>query len=278
MTKRLVVNADDFGMAVEVSRGIMQAARDGIVRGASAMANCPDFDASMDELEQGGGALDLGFHANLTWGRPVSDPKQIPTITDSVGNLLPRGRLFAKALLGLVSPEEVYRELWAQCAKLSKRLDTISHLDGHHHVHVLPGVADAVGRVAREFRIPYVRSPREGLWSPWHRQSLGRFGIFMLAASNPDYWRRRGFLSSDSFGGFSLGAKGDLKGRWMETIDKLPEGVSEIMVHPGFDCRGLDDYSRGREDEVPVLMDPELSERARAGGIDLVSFSDLAAR
>ncbi|MBN1282483.1 MAG: ChbG/HpnK family deacetylase [Proteobacteria bacterium] len=271
MDRRLIVNADDFGMTVDVSRGIIAAARGGVVRSTSAMASCPDFSRSMEELEGSGLSLDVGLHANLTWGRPISEPSEIPTLVDGRGCFLTRSKLLAKALVRAISPEEAYREMWAQAAKLASRRERITHLDGHHHVHAFPEVAMAAERVAREFGIPYVRAPREGLWSPWRRAMLKRFAIFMLAASGPGYWRSRGFLSSDNFGGFSLGAGPGLRQRWIDAVRMLPEGVCEIMAHPGYFAGGLDSYGAGREEEVTVLADPELIGALNEAGVKLVS-------
>ena len=275
MDKKLIVNADDFGMTIDVSRGIIAAACTGLVRSTSAMAGMPDFDASIAELKASGVALDVGLHANLTWGRPVSDPAQIRTLVDADGRFLSRSRLLASSLIKAISPEEAYREIWAQAAQLSSRVSRISHIDGHHHVHTFPGVAAAVERVALEFHIPYVRSPREGMWSPWRRNAGRRFAVFMLAASGPDYWKSRGFVSSDRFGGFSLGAGPDLKRRWIETLQRIPEGLCEIMVHPGYSRGGLDSYGARRADEIPILTDLDLKREIAEQGIRLESPSSV---
>ena len=273
MRKILVVNADDYGMTLGVSRGIIEAARAGLVRAACVMTNCPEFEDSMGELQQADVGLDIGFHANLTWGRPVSDPAEIPSLVGPDGNFLSRGTLLAKSLAGLVSPEEGYRELWAQCAKLAARMPAISHMNGHHHVHAFPGIAAASERVAREYGIPYVRSPREGMWSPWQHAALRRFAIFMLAGSSPEYWRARGFVSSDNFGGFSLSAGRDLKARWIDTMERTPNGTTEMMVHPGYSSDELDSYGEGRDQEIAVLCDPELRDAAARAGVEISSFT-----
>ncbi len=275
MDKRLIVNADDFGMTIDVSRGIIVSARAGLVRSTSVMANTPDFGNSLSELELSGVPLDVGLHANLTWGRPVSDPTEIPSLVDSNGIFLPRARLLAKSMVKAISPEEAYREIWAQCAKLASRRKGISHIDGHHHVHAFPGIAAAAERVAREFRIPYVRAPREGSWSPWRRNAVRRLAVFMLAASSPRYWSARGFRTSDYFGGFSLGSCPDLKRRWIDTLKMIPEGLCEIMVHPGYCSCKLDSYSERRTEEIPILTDLDLMREIAEQGIKLESPSSV---
>lgn len=273
--KKLVINADDYGMTLPISRGILKACAAGAVLSTSAMANSPDFDAAMDEIVSVHAHPDIGFHATLTWGRPVLDAKEVPTLVDHEGRFLPKAQLFKRALLRKISADEVYRELYAQCEKLAKRWPDISHMDGHHHVHTFPVVRKAAERVAREFGIRFIRSPQEGAWSPWHRALVKRWTVKSFSASRPAYWRGRGFLSTDHFGGFSLGAGNDLKKRWLETLSKLPSGTSEIMVHPGYESESGDSYNAGREVEIEVLKDADLIDVANKAGVKFTSFRDL---
>jgi len=273
--KSLILNADDYGMNEAVSRGILKAAAEGPVRAASAMANCPDFDRAMDDLAGSGASLDVGVHLTLTWGEPLSKPREIPTLVDDDGRFHERAVLLRRALLGSVSEAEAYREFRAQCARLSERLPRITHLDGHHHVHSYPTICRAAERVAREFEIPFVRAPREGLWSPWRWYAARRVGIAMLAASGRRYWRERGFKTADYFGGFALGGVGDFKRRWIESLDRIPEGVGEVMVHPGLASVENDSYDVGRRAELDWLSGSDLSESAEERGVGFTSFSEL---
>lgn len=273
--KKLVINADDYAMTLPISRGILKACSAGAVLSTSAMANSPDFDAAMDEIVSMHAHPDIGFHATLTWGRPVLDPKEVPTLVDKDGKFLPKAQLFKRALLRKISADEVYRELYAQCEKLAKRWPELSHMDGHHHVHTFPVVRKAAERVAREFGIRFVRSPHESRWSTWYRAFIKRLTVKSLSASHPAYWRGRGFLSTDHFGGFSLRAGDNLKQRWIETLSKLPFGTSEIMVHPGFESENGDSYNAEREAEVEVLKDAGLIDVATKAGVKFISFRDL---
>lgn len=273
--RKLVVNADDYGMTLPVSRGIIAAASTGMVRSTSVITNSDDFDASMDELLKSHSPLDVGLHATLTWGRPVSDPNDVPSLVRDDGTFLSKGELLKKAIFGKISEEHVYRELRAQCEKLARRWPAPNHLDGHHHVHTFPIVRDAAERVAREFGIKSIRAPREGLWSPWRRSILKRLLIALLSASRPAYWRSRGFKSPDNFGGFSLGAGKNLKERWTRTLERLPPGTTELMAHPGYASENFDSYNKEREDEIAVLADPEIVKAAIEAGIEVISFREM---
>ena len=273
--RSLIVNADDFGMAPAVDRGILEAAAGGVVRATSVMTNAPGFEESMQRLAASGAALDAGLHATLTWGRPLSPPEKVPTLVDREGRFHKRIELLERALTGRVAAADVERELRLQCERLAAKLPAISHLDGHHHVHAFPVVAPVVERLAREFRIPFVRSPREGFWSPWSWASVRRLVVASLPASRPAYWRSRGFRTPDHFGGFALGAGPDMQRHWSGSIPRIPEGLCEFMVHPGY-TSGADLYDAGREQEVQLLSDPSLLERIRREGVAVTTFAEMA--
>lgn len=273
--RRLIINADDFGMTIPISRGILKTNSAGAVRATSIMANSPDFDASMDEIMSAGVKPDVGFHATLTWGMPVSDPSKIPTLVDRNGKFFTKGKLLLRALLRIISEEDVYRELRAQCEKIARRWPLISHMDGHHHVHAFPVISAAATRVAREFKIKIMRAPYEGLWSPWYSAQLRRMTVALLPASRPSYWLARGFVCADHFGGFSLDAGGNLMNKWNKILEALPNGTTEIMVHPGFESINCDSYNLGRKKEVEVLSDPDFVHKVENMEIKLISFAGL---
>ena len=74
--KRLIVNADDFGLSPEVNAGIIRAHRDGILGGASLMvAELAAKPAA--ELARHNPALDVGLHAVVCKGRSMLDAAQL---------------------------------------------------------------------------------------------------------------------------------------------------------------------------------------------------------
>lgn len=277
MSKQLIVNADDFGLTLEVSRGILEVAAAGLVRSTTAMAASPAFDASMDMLAASGLDLDVGLHCTLTWGRPLLDPRDVPTLVGPDGRFLSRIALMRRAILGGVAVDEAYRELKAQAERLLGRRPAIAHLDGHHHVQAFPTIALAAERVAEKFGIHYVRAPLEGCWSPATWATIRRLVVAALPASGPNYWRRRGLMTSDHFGGFALGARPGLRERWIAAIGRVQPGVTEIMVHPGYVSEGIDGYNAGREEEIRVLTDAALVATARESGVEIIGVRKVTA-
>ena len=72
-TRRLIVNADDFGVTEGVSRGILRAHREGLVTSTTVLASLP-AQPELDAVARDSAGLGLGLHFNLTLGRPVSPP------------------------------------------------------------------------------------------------------------------------------------------------------------------------------------------------------------
>lgn len=276
--KIVIVNADDFGMSLEVSKGILEAAGFGIVKATTAMTNLPDFEPSMGLLKNSQHKLDIGFHANLTCGRPINDPNLLTTIVDKNGQFFSKNGLLGRTILSKISAHEVYVELRSQLERLRAKIGSISHIDGHHHVHIFPVVCDVVARLAKEFDIRFVRAPVEGLWPP----------SYFLKSSQRKFWRRKGFQTTDHFLGYKLGSDPDalvpatalgargasknLLERWLKTISIIKDGTTEIMVHPGYPSEENGTYNEGREQELGVLKDPRLMEVA---GNCNVKFADF---
>ena len=179
-TTRLVVNADDLGLARSVNRGIVQTMAGGVVRSASLIVNTAAADDAvccLREAREAGLDIGIGLHFNIVTGRPLT----------SCPSLAPGGAfhslpvLALRALAGAVVAAEVEAELRAQLARARRRLATlgltVTHVDSHRHAHALPGIYDVVVRTARDEDVPHVRHPVE---SP--RVSLGRPAVWLAGA------------------------------------------------------------------------------------------------
>jgi chitin disaccharide deacetylase len=140
--KKLIVNADDFGLTKRVSEAIVEAHRHGIVTSTTLMANGAAFDAATD-LSRQMPRLGIGVHLNLSEGMPVSPAPRIPSLLSAHGRLhLTPGRLWKAIAMRRVSLADVETELRAQIAKIHRAGILPTHFDGHKHVHILPRISD----------------------------------------------------------------------------------------------------------------------------------------
>src|SRR5690242_1416275 len=161
--KRLIVNADDFGLSEEINRGIIVAHQDGILTSASVLTNGPVFEQAIASSRQFP-RLSLGVHLNISEGKPLSPARRIPTLVNEHGELhLGPVKLWIGIARKQINLEEIHTECRAQIIKLFDAGLAPTHLDGHLHVHVLPQLSPIVIALAREFRIRNVRCPTEDL-------------------------------------------------------------------------------------------------------------------
>lgn len=267
----MIINADDFGFSDGVTRGIVEAHRAGAVTAASMFANAPGFAAAVQAAREFP-RLDLGLHFNLTVGVPVAPPGQVSSLCGAGGGFLPLGALIRRALAGRVDPDDVARECRAQLSRLRTSGIVVSHLDGHRHVHVLPGVWSGVAAVARREGLP-MRKPVE----PIRR---GRSVAKLVLGMAYGFVTRRAGEGPPSphFRGIGLLGAWHFAEALIELIDHLPPGVTEVMVHPGYvdtDLLRWDSYGQERERELVALRSPQVLTRLTRGDPQLVRFVDL---
>lgn len=281
-TRRLVVNADDFGISRGVNRGIVEAHRKGLITSASLMANLPSAE---DALTRAAICPDLGLglHLTLTAGRPLSRLEQVSTLVDADGRFFVLGTLLARLSLGLVERDHLRRELSAQVQWALRRGIRPDHLDGHHHVQIHPVVAPIVIRLAREHGIAWLRCSVEGIPSPRLAARAPKDAARIAATSTMGKLasvlaRRAGLRTAQHFRGIGLGLGfGELA--LLGTLDSLPAGLTELMTHPGHPDEELASYTvfaEGRDRELAALTSNRARDLVRRRGIVLASFSSLA--
>ncbi len=156
--KRLIVNADDFGMAESVNDGIIKGHQHGIITSASFMAGAKAAEHAAI-LARDNPSLGVGVHLCLTLVRPVADPAKIPSLAPR--GLLPGGPfpLMSRLLFGSIKIDEVEIELRAQIERTLALGIKPDHIDGHQHVHMMKRVFDVVMKLAEEYAIPAMRYP-----------------------------------------------------------------------------------------------------------------------
>jgi predicted glycoside hydrolase/deacetylase ChbG (UPF0249 family) len=261
--RRLIVNADDFGFTRDVNAGIVEAHRGGILTATTLMANGDAFEDAV-RLARETPSLDVGCHLVLVQGRSVLDPsRELPQ--DLTGLI--------RALMGRELP--VYEEARAQVRKIVAAGIHPSHIDSHKHTHLLPPVLDAVARVAREFGIPWVRRPFDFGIGGEVRLMKRALALGMRLAAPRFGSVLKGLRSTDHFTGFQL--TGSLDGRRLvETLDRLPEGLTEFMCHPGRLGTELEAaptrLKASRPVELAALLSPEARRAMEQRGIELTNY------
>lgn len=289
--KRLIVNADDFGLTKGVSQGIIDAHSDGIVTSTSLMANGNAFEESV-ALARKYPNLGMGAHLNLTQGKPVAPLSRVRSLVNSDGRLrLSPYSLWSAMLTRKIRISEIEAELRAQIEKILMADVSLTHLDGHKHVHILPRISEVVIRLAQEYGIRSIRRPIEegpgvtiilqsGRDSKTGivKQYLMSYPIARFAHHLNRLLMQAGLHCPAHFYGFTV--TGFLSVETLAAIlVGLPEGTSELMCHPGyFDPALMDAETRllaEREEELETLTSFEIKELVKRQQIQLVTYRDL---
>jgi len=275
--RRAIVNADDFGWSPAVTDGILRAHREGIVTSATLTTNMPDADraaALAAELP----TLGVGVHLNACQGRPLSP--SLAELADADGVLRLTGpALVARCLLRPRVLAGVLEEFDAQVRWAVQRGLRPTHLDSHRHVHAYPPLLAGVVRLARRHGVPFVRWPREHLRGSWPAAPASQArtarllgGLCAAAAPLADGLRATG-------GTWGIAHTGQITAAWLiRAAAALPQGTTEIMVHPGLpgDLDGRQTrLAESRPLELEALCDPAVRRAFDGGRVELVHYGQL---
>jgi chitin disaccharide deacetylase len=275
---RLIVNADDFGITAAVNRGIVDAYDRGIVTSTSIMATAAAFEHAVD-LARSRPGLAVGVHLVLTEQRPLVGAAAARSLVGHDGRFPPHvTQLLGLRLRGRISLAEVRLELAAQLKRVRDAGIAVSHIDGHQHVHVLPGIAAVVAELAEQHGVAAVRYPAERVRGYMLRRLKGarrvaeQTALRFFCQSAPLKHLRR----SDDFVGFYFGGRLD-EANLATVLGGLPSGrIVELMCHPGDEeMQASQDWAYAWSAERDALTSPRIRELVTARGLQLISYRDV---
>ena len=281
--KQLIVNADDFGLHPLINAGIIKGHQEGFITSTSLMPSAPCWQEAV-RLAKENPRLGIGAHLTLVGGVPSVLPKeQVSSLLDDDGLFLPDYVAFAKRYYsGAVKQAELEAELRAQLERALSCGVNITHIDSHQHTHVLPGINSLVLKLSNEYNIIRVRIPKEGyLFTGGFQTGVGR----LIGRSGLSFCADMAALRADSLGlrhpqhFYGMLAGGHLNAQLIANIlRQLPEGVSEIMTHPGLDSAALGkafSWQYHWREELDAYLDAGNKALLKELGIEPVSFAAL---
>jgi hopanoid biosynthesis associated protein HpnK len=290
--KSLIVNADDLGWTEGVNRGIAEAHRNGIVTSASLLANGSSF-ASGVEVARSTPGLGVGVHLNLSDGAPVAARELVTSLVNDRGEFEggPENLLLRVARGGLPL-HEVEQEWEAQIEKVRDLGIQPTHLDGHKHVHMLPGLFELALRLAKRYSIGAIRVAHEAsslraalsAGEELHtaavlKQGVQARGLKLLARDAREQAERAGISTADYFCGIAQTGEMTKQGV-AQLLRSLPDGTTELMCHPGYADQALRNTSTrlqdSRQTELQILTDVEIRNLVASQGIRLIDYGLVA--
>jgi len=232
---KLIVNADDFGLSRGVNFAIVDAMQYGIVRSTTLMASGFAFDHAV-ELGKSNPELGIGIHLILTWGYPLLPGHK--TLVDEQGQFHKLAYIEENA--GNLDPDEIEKEFSAQIERVLESGIDPTHLDSHHHIHMLKENEKIIEKIANKYNLPY-RGSR---------------------AFTADFYGK------------------ELTAVQLKEIMNAHTGedVVEIMTHPAYIDAVLyreSSYNLPRVQEYDILTSREILDFIRENKIELINYGDL---
>jgi chitin disaccharide deacetylase len=276
--KQLIVNADDYGHTPGLSRGILDAHRQGIVTSTSVMVGSPQIEAAIAQVRTQAPELGLGLHFTLSGrgNRPLLPAHQVPSLVQADGTFYPFEAWFEH--YAEFSAMEIAQEYAAQCERyIALAGGAPDHLDAHHHLaYRHPAILEILFDLARRLGVPvrnagFDAAGLDELLAPVpERLRAGSLTAIkaLLARDIPPHPDR--FESTFYDEGATLE-------NMLTIIAGLPDGATELMCHPGYaDAALISDYTAMREQELAILTHPDVRVALAANHVDLVTYQAVS--
>ena len=282
MEKRLIINADDFGLCESVNKGIVDAHTKGVLTSTTIMANMPAAEHAV-ELAKNLPTLGLGVHLNLTAGKPLCRDNTVKLILDSQGYFaLSPGKLALASLITGKVRTAIETELASQIQWLIDKGIKPTHLDSHKHIHSFPTIFPIVCRLAKRFSIPAIRftyEPKQVSQLPWpltDRESRKRASLVRIMAKI-NRLQNSAFFKTDALLG--VNHVGKINTAFMRAVSLYNiASTAEVMTHPGY-TYDLDATRtrlvKQREIEIEALCSEKTKRSFNEAGIKLINYGQL---
>ncbi len=260
--KRLIVTADDLGWSPPVSAGIRAACQRGAITSVSVLVTGDDAEEAAHWVRSQA-TLSVGLHLAFVQGRPCCAPAEVASL------LGPDGRFTPSVLRLLVrnpTPDDLAREAEAQYQRFLELVERPpAFVNTHQHAQLLPRVLDVMVDLCASHNIQLVRLPAEQqpLRPTSNRRSWLWPAATAVALAARGKLARAGLRHPDRMiGGPDSGRL--TRARLLELIAGLPEGTTELVVHP----------AEGSPD-LGALMDPTVADCLQEYGVERIPFHAL---
>jgi len=282
MDRRLIINADDFGLCEGVNKAVVQAHTQGVLISATVMVNMPGARDAI-EIARGLARLGVGIHLNLTQGRPVSTDDSVRCLLNADGCFAHRPAKLA--LLSVVRRDvrnAIRAEFAAQIQWAIERGLRPTHIDSHKHIHCWPGIFPIVCDLAKRFEIRAIRfayEPKRVCRAPWPAcgEGGGRRAGIVRAMARINRLQNPSFFKTDMLLGIAHTGRID-ESFFQAVACQSSFATAEVMTHPGF-AEGLAGEKTRlvgeRKAELDALCSEKTKQYFKDAGIRLVHYGQL---
>lgn len=281
-TRKLIINADDFGFCEETNRAVKELFTDKKITSTSLLAGTPYTDDALKiakELQ-----IDVGAHLTLN-----SDFQDFPWVSLSWADSLKdeNGCLFADT--AIIAKQARGKDVTAECrAQIKKITDSgvkIDHLD--NHCGTMYGINKRLFflnafALSKKYGVPF-RFPKSGRFLDGFFKGNAPFLIKALHKGIVGVSKVMGAkliddMITNPYGIDEIKSYKALEDYYLDAVTNIKDGVTEMFLHPSYDCPRFSKLTKEwkkREYELEFLYSPKLAERINNEGIELISYSNI---
>ena len=266
--KKVIINADDFGISREANLAIKEGYEKGIITSTSLIVNMSAFEHAIFEILPTSPNLDVGFHFNIIEGKSLTNQTLLcdknGVFNQSYGQIIIKS--FNKKFL-----KQVEIEFRAQIEKALSHTK-ISHIDSHVHTHAIPNIFKLVSKLAKEYNIPYIRTQKEVPYIVWKKSFNIKFPINIIKNILLNLFSliNKTEKTNDFFIGVLYTGYMD-ESSILKGLSKIKKDntITEIIFHPTIDETKKNNYR-----EYLIIKNPSFKEQLQNLGFSQSTFYD----
>jgi predicted glycoside hydrolase/deacetylase ChbG (UPF0249 family) len=277
--KKLIINADDFGMSREVNEGTKIGISQGIITSVSVMANMPYFDDAIRFLKKHP-HISVGLHFNITEGKSLLIPKHAKNLIREDDYFYHWPQLVGRVAARDIKHTEIEQELKKQYMALKRTGLPITHIDSHHHIHLYPSIFKIVSAFADKEKIQSLRGNYFNSWNltlgVWKKPIITQVIVnSALLLSNLRHGNHKHLYEINRFYDINWGK--DLSNKELLFIlNNLPLGTTEFICHLAIEsATGNKKFLTPRFNVLKLLTDPVIKKHLTTNGISLTAHKAL---
>ncbi|MEO6033848.1 MAG: hopanoid biosynthesis-associated protein HpnK [Verrucomicrobiota bacterium] len=271
-SRRLIVNADDFGRSTSINHAVIRAHREGILTSANLMVNEPWCEEAVD-LARENPSLGVGLHLSLVCGKSALAFDKIPGLITTENEFSDNAVVSGLRFFFLPHLKAQIRdELDAQFARFRSTGLPLDHVNGHLNIHLHPIVFRILMENAKPWGIRHLRLTSDPLalnlklaqGNLPYRLSHAVIYKFLSTWARPKLAREKILHPENVFG---LLQNGRVEESFLASLlPHLPPGNSELYSHPS-----LDEF----KSEFDALISPRVKAAVQELGIQLIRYQDF---
>ena len=277
--KKLIINADDFGMSKEVNEGTKIGIKQGIITSVSVMTNMPYFNEAVRFLKKYP-HVSVGLHFNITEGKSLLLPKDAKNLIREDDNFYHWPHMIGRVASKQITRNELEGELKKQYMALKETGIPITHIDSHHHVHLYPSIFKVVSAFADKEKIHALRGNYFNSWNltlgVWKKPIVTQVIVnSALLLSNLRHGNHKHLYEINRFYDINWG-KNLTNKELLVVLNNLPEGTTEFICHLAVEsATGNKKFLTPRYKVLKLLIDPVIKKHLTTNGISLMGHKAL---